>query len=159
MLTWGLFTGSCLFAGAGTVGLGLHLLIENSVDKNLSEAQRVFTGDEVGAAIAMLESNSTGIEAQDRMIWTLGTIGDDRALPALLSLSTGEECHHGTAVCQMEVDKAIRKIRKEGQFGISKPLLGGVWFVSLLTMTTSCWRVRKPSLHVPRYPGDDHTGT
>ena len=159
VLTWGLFAGSCLLAVAGAAGFGLHLLIKDSVDENLTEAQETFSGDGVEAAIAMLETNYTSIKAKGRMIWTLGTIGDDRALPVLLSLHTGEECRHGTGVCQYEVGKAIRKIRKEGQFGVSKPLLAGVWFLSLLAMTTSWWRVRKHSAGGPRRTGDDHTGT
>lgn len=143
VLTWGLLVGSCILVVMGVGVMGLELWIRDSVSEHIAEAEQKHLGDGVEAAIAMLEAKNTRLADKNRMIWTLGTIGDGRALPVLLGLHTGEACRHGYKICQYEVDKAIRKIRKEGSFGIPKPLIGGVWFFTLVGMTGVWWRVKK----------------
>ena len=53
-------------------------------------------------------------------VWALGVIGDARALPILLKHHSGEECRHGSALCQYELGKAIKKI--EGTWGLQASL-------------------------------------
>ncbi len=144
-LTWGLFAGSCLLAGLGVFVILINFHIQDSVSEYVNMAKRRFSGDRVEAVVAMLEARHTSIREKNWMIWTLGTIGDARALPVLTSLYTGTKCRHGYEVCQYEVEKAIRKIQRESSFGVFRPLLCVVWFASLATMTAAWWWIRKQS--------------
>ena len=142
-LTCLLCSGCGLLGLAGATALGLHLWIADAASTNIQEAQRHYPGDGIQAATAMLAAHDTPLDAKGRLVWTLGTLGDERALPLLKTLHTGATCQHQQAVCQYEVEKAIRKINREGHFGVSKPLLGSVWAVSMAAMGAAWWRVRK----------------
>ena len=137
--------GACctLLLAVGAAGLGLHLWIAGVVAANVQEAQRHHPGDGVQAATALLAVHDTPVPTKDRMVWTLGTLGDRRALPLLNSLHTGAACQHQTAVCQYEVEKAIRKINQEGHFGFSKLALANVWGLALAATAGAWWRARR----------------
>jgi hypothetical protein len=134
-LRTGLAIASCIIAGLGALGILLLIWIDHSVADNTSLAQRQFTGDPVEACIAALSSDGTTIKTKDRMIWTLGTLEDKRALPILKTLYTGEACRHGYAVCQYELEKAVNRTRNPT---VSKGLVGGLWLL-LLAITAGTW--------------------
>ncbi len=66
--------------------------------------------DRMEALVTYLNSDMTPLEEKGRVIWVLGELRDDRALPALEALLRDEECRHQEFVCQRELRKAISKI-------------------------------------------------
>jgi hypothetical protein len=58
-------------------------------------------------------------------IWALGQIGDNRALPTLKRLHTGNKCDHDVDLCQYELEKAIDQV--ESGINITRPVW--YWFV------------------------------
>ncbi len=73
-------------------------------------AQQHHPGEAVGALVACLEDSTLNLKERNRAIWALGQLGDRRALPALRQHHTGQPCDHAQALCQHELDKAIRLI-------------------------------------------------
>ena len=74
--------------------------------------------DEVEALIAVVDDPAHAPQDRTRAVWALGQIGDPRALAVLEKHYTGEPCDHERAICQYELDKAIRKIRGEYNWGL-----------------------------------------
>ena len=102
-----------------TLTLGLYAvgarMIFKSVKHFSEDAIAVYGGDHVGALIAMVEDESAPFDKRNSAIWALGQIGDDRALPALIQLDTGERQeppYDSTKyIVQYTVEKAIKQIK------------------------------------------------
>jgi hypothetical protein len=77
--------------------------------------------DDVEALIAVVDNPAQTPQDRTRAVWALGQIGDHRALPVLEKYHTGEPCDHERAICQYELDKAIRKIRGEYYWSLQIP--------------------------------------
>ncbi len=58
-------------------------------------------------------------------VWALGQLGDQRALPFLRSLATGQSCDHETNLCQGEIQEAIQKL-ESNSFNLPAFLWRGV---------------------------------
>lgn len=43
------------------------------------------------------------------MVWAIGQLADERALPALLARYDGEPCRHQQVLCRYELSKAINR--------------------------------------------------
>lgn len=71
------------------------------------QTQSRYEGDRITAFISALEDEQNGLDMKNRIIWTLGQYGDERAEPVCRSLLTGEECDHEKYVCQYELKKAL----------------------------------------------------
>ncbi len=85
--------------------------IRQSVRENCRIAQRAHSrpGDDVAALMEFMKSPEHSLRDRDhKAIWTLGRLGDPRALPALESAYTGQPCDHDNNLCQYELEKAIR---------------------------------------------------
>lgn len=95
-----------LLVGYVTLVWARHSAIE-SVCTNV---QAVYVGDRVEALVEYLLSDEPTLEEKNRVVWVLGELRDERALPALESLLASRECDHTRFVCQREVVKAIHKI-------------------------------------------------
>jgi hypothetical protein len=96
---------------AGAVGVLLGQ-IRQAVEKNCRSAQAAHPhpGEDVAALVDYMNSSEhTPQERTHLAVWTLGRLGDNRALPALTLLYTGEPCDHANALCQYELEKAIRR--------------------------------------------------
>ena len=90
--------------------MGLRVWIKSDIDKHVSYAVSEYGGDRVEALIEVLNSETASLKAKNDAIWTLTYIGDQRALPVLKSLQTGQECDHDRQVCQRELKRAITQI-------------------------------------------------
>lgn len=78
-------------------------------------AQEQYGGSCVEALMTYLEDeNGHNLRERDGAVWTLGQLGDRRALPLLKKYYTGEECRHDKFLCQRELEKAIKLV--EGGF-------------------------------------------
>ena len=104
----------------GVVGiLALSLSIERGVKRMCGTATRAYPGDKVEALMKFVKSEEYGYDAHryrtnNRAFWTLGQLGDKRALPFLRNLATGQSCDHETNLCQGEIQKAIQKLERHG---------------------------------------------
>ena len=104
----------------------LSLGIELGVKKLCGAATRKYPGDKVEALMMSVESDRSGYsahvyKANNHSFWALGQLGDQRALPFLRGLLSGEACHHETNLCQGEIKEAIVKLEGNG-FNLPKSL-------------------------------------
>lgn len=90
--------------------MGLRVWIKSDIDRHVSYAVNEYGGDRVEALIEVLNSETAPLKAKNDAVWTLTYIGDQRALPVLKSLQTGQECDHDRYVCQRELKRAISQI-------------------------------------------------
>ena len=106
------------------------LSIELGVKKTCEMATQKYPGDKVEALMIFVESEEYGYNAHrysanNHAFCALGQLGDERALPFLRNLSTGEPCDHETNICQGEIKEAIQKI-ESNQFNLPKFLWRGI---------------------------------
>ncbi len=102
----------------------LSLWIELHVKKMCEMATLKYPGDRVQALMMSVQTNEYGYDAHryntnNHLLWALGQLGDDRALPFLKNLLTGQPCDHETNISQGEIKKAIRKL-ETNQFNLPK---------------------------------------
>ena len=104
----------------GVVGiLSFSLGIELTLKRTCEMATRQYPGDKVEALTMSVRTEPYGYNAQrydtnNRLVWALGQLGDQRALPFLRNLLTGQPCDHQTNLCQGEIAKAIQKLERDG---------------------------------------------
>jgi len=104
----------------GGVTLGATLVYIHQSARHYSEvAQQAHPhpGDDVAALIDFMESDAHVFRDRNLAIWTLGRLQDTKALPALVSVYTDEQCEHEKNLCQYELEKAIKRCG-----GITNPL-------------------------------------
>ena len=94
----------------GSAYIGLRIWIKADINQISELAMAQFEGEKVEALIAFIDSDSSSLNEKNRAIWALGKLNDERALPVLHSLKTGEECNHAEFVCQRELEKAISNL-------------------------------------------------
>jgi hypothetical protein len=104
----GLFVAVVLLGGAalGVIAWRIH----ESVQEYCGIAQQAHPhpGDDVAALTAFMNSNARSFRERNLAVWTLGRIGDSKALPSLEAVYTGEVCEHDRKLCQYELEKAIK---------------------------------------------------
>lgn len=110
--------------------LFLSLSIELGVKKVCGMATREYPGDKVDALMKFVKSEDSDYNARrysenNHVFWALGQLGDNRALPFLKTLLTGESCNHKTNLCQGEIKEAIQKLERH-QFNLPRFLWGGI---------------------------------
>lgn len=84
-----------------------------SVKEKCQLAQEKYSGDCVEALTAYLKDDNNSFRSRNSAVWALGELGDERALPALGELYTGETPNKESltqGISQYELDKAIRLI-------------------------------------------------
>jgi len=80
-----------------------------SVKEKCKTAREQYGGSCVEALMLYLEDEAGhSLVERNGVVWALGQIGDERALPLLKKYYTGEECQHDKFLCQWELEKAIK---------------------------------------------------
>ncbi|MHC4191026.1 MAG: HEAT repeat domain-containing protein [Planctomycetota bacterium] len=82
--------------------------IRSSVKSICAEATQEHAGDRIEALMAYVDSENHTLRERNHAVWSLGQIGDERALPVLGRFYTGQPCNHDTSLCQRELGKAIK---------------------------------------------------
>ena len=100
--------------GLGIVYIGLRIWFKSEINQICNHAMSQYEGDKIEALIAMLNAEDQILKTKNNAIWALGKLNDQRALPVLRKLQTGNECDHTRYVCQRELDKAIRNLEGKG---------------------------------------------
>jgi hypothetical protein len=100
------------------------LSIELGVKNVCAAATRKYPGDKIEAVMMSVESDRSAYsahvyKANNYAFWALGQLGDQRALPFLKDLLTGEACDHETNLCQGEIQEAIQKL-EGNEFNLPK---------------------------------------
>ena len=90
--------------------LGLRVWIRSDINKICESVMSKYEGDKIEALLTALNSDSYTLKEKNSIIWALGYLNDQRALPVLKSLRTGNECDHEHHVCQRELNRAIDNI-------------------------------------------------
>lgn len=142
---WTLSATVCLLLALGAFVWWAHNNMAESIDRHTGIVTRAYPGDRVEASIAALRSDSLSLIQKNHVFWLLAQVGDERALPVLDSLYTGEECRHrhGQYFCQHELKKARSAIRKQGLNGVPKSLPAAAWGALLVVAVVGRWEIRK----------------
>jgi len=101
----------CFILGVITSITILHWISTN-VRTMCKKAQSEYAGECVETLTQVLESESISFKEKNRVIWALGRIGDQRALPTLKKFDTGKPCPMkpcpgDSYICQYELKNAI----------------------------------------------------
>jgi len=110
-----IFFGFLVLVGVGLILLLFPLVgykIHKPVKSICESAQQEFPGDCVEALIAFIESDRHTYKEKNQAVWAIGNFGDERALPTLEKLYTGDPCPKpcpkDTYICQYGLEKSIR---------------------------------------------------
>lgn len=92
-------------------GCAIFWDIRSDVNENIRIAQQShpIESDDVASLIAYVISGEHTLKERDNAVWTLGRIGDERAVSVLQPYYTGEKCYHVEELCQKELKKAIKR--------------------------------------------------
>jgi hypothetical protein len=101
-------------AAMGLTYLGFRIWFKSEINQICNDAVSLYEGDKIEAIIALLESDKQSLKTKNNTIWALGKLNDQRALPVLKKLKTGNECDHTRYVCQRELGKAIDNLEGRG---------------------------------------------
>lgn len=100
--------------GMSVVYIGLRIWFKSEINHICDHAMNLYEGDKIEALIALLNADDQSMKTKNNAIWALGKLNDQRALPALKKLQTGNECNHTMFVCQRELEKAISNLEGRG---------------------------------------------
>lgn len=101
-------------AVVGLTYLGFRIWFKSEINQICNNAVSLYEGDKIEALIVLLESDKQSLKTKNNAIWALGKLNDQRALPVLKKLKTGNECDHTRYVCQRELGKAIDNLEGRG---------------------------------------------
>lgn len=96
-------------------------LIGHSVKEKCKIAQDRYKGDCVEALISYLDDENNGFYSRNSAIWTLGQLGDKRAMSILKKYHTGyngERIDRSKELAQLEIERAIGYM--EGNWNMTK---------------------------------------
>ena len=109
-----IFKGSVIIViGLVVTFSGINIWIKTDANSIAEEATEVFQKDKIESLLAKLDSDDYSLKEKNYATWALGVLKDERALPKLESLATGQECNHEKELCQREIEKAILKSKGE----------------------------------------------
>lgn len=94
--------------------------IHSSLQEKCRTTQRRYSGDCVVALLAEVQDEEATFHDRNDAIWALGQIGDERALPLLESMYTGDEqrTKYDQSLSQYGLGKAIRLL--QGGFNLTR---------------------------------------
>ena len=87
-----------------------RLVIKNQANNFAKEASENFHQDKIESLLMLIDSENYSLKEKNNAVWALGVLKNERALPKLQLLYTGEESNHEKALCQYEIKKAILKV-------------------------------------------------
>jgi hypothetical protein len=88
----------------------ISMRIGSAVRQISATAVQKHPGDRVEALMQYVEDTDHSFRDRNRAVWTLGQLGDRRALPVLRKYYKGGSCNHSEALCQRELGKAIKLV-------------------------------------------------
>lgn len=94
--------------------IGLSWWIGVEVRATAAAAQARYSGSPGEALQRLVADDSRNLRDRNRAVWALGQLGVTDAAPLLRSYLTGGPCDHAHALCQGELQKALKLI--EGDF-------------------------------------------
>ena len=103
-----------IMIGMGAAYIGLRIWFKTEINQICGYAMSRYEGDKIEALIALLDDDDQSLKTKNNAIWALGKLNDQRALPTLRRLQTGNECNHSLFVCQRELEKAINNLEGRG---------------------------------------------
>jgi len=103
-----------IIIGMGLAYIGLRIWFKSEINQIYNHAMTQYEGDKIEVLIAVLNSEDQSLKTKNNAIWALGKLNDQRALPVLKKLQTGNECDHSRYVCQRELQKAIDNLEGRG---------------------------------------------
>jgi hypothetical protein len=103
-----------ILVGMGAAYIGLRIWFKTEINQICDNAMNRYEGDKIEALIALLNDDDQSLKTKNNAIWALGKLNDQRALPTLRRLQTGNECNHSMYVCQHELEKAIDNLEGRG---------------------------------------------
>ena len=106
-------SGALIITGTLVTIVGISVWIKTDVNSLAQRATERFQQDKIESLLAMIESDEFSLKEKNHAVWALGIFKDERALPKLESLHSGQPCNHETEICQYELRKAILKIKRE----------------------------------------------
>jgi len=93
--------------------------IDRGVKTECDLAKKEFgEGECVEALSVKVQNEQIPLTDRNKVVWALGQLNDNRALPILNSLYTGEKCDHENFLCQYELQKAIKLLG--GEFNVTQ---------------------------------------
>ena len=89
--------------------------IQSGLDSccEIAQSAHPHPGDDVAAMMAYVQSDAHPLTDRNHIVWALGQARDSRALPVLEQYYTGTECDHAQALCQGELEKAMKLCKGE----------------------------------------------
>ena len=89
---------------------GIKLQMKSDLNNWIATAQKAHPcpNDDLTALLAYLESDSHSLTDRNHAVWAIGLMRNPRARPTLEKYTTGCDCDHTHALCQRELQKAIR---------------------------------------------------
>ena len=103
-----------IIIGMGIAYIGFRIWFKSEINQICGHATSQYDGDKIEALITLLNDYDQSLKTKNNAIWALGKLNDQRALPVLKKLQTGNECDHTTYVCQRELQKAIDNLEGRG---------------------------------------------
>ena len=99
---------------------GIKVWIKIEANSIANHAIEIFQKNNIESLIAVIDANNYTLKEKNEAIWALGIFKDERALPKLESLFSGEPCDHNSSLCQREIGKAINKINNDFKSSLHK---------------------------------------
>lgn len=97
----------CVLA-AGAIAWQIRREVRDN--RRLAQQAHPHPGNDVAALIEFMNSPEHSFHDRNhKAVWTLGRLRAPEALPALQAAYTGAPCDHDRALCQAELEKAIRR--------------------------------------------------
>ncbi len=90
---------ACLFLSL-RIGVEVRAMSQTAIQRH--------PGDPLAALMQCVEDTNLSLRERNRAVWTLGQLGDRRALAFLRKHYSGDSCDHANALCQAELLKAIK---------------------------------------------------
>lgn len=87
-------------------------LIHAGVTDAARSAMTKYPGDRVQALRTLVDCQTCSLTERNRAVWALGQLRDARALPILMRYYTGQKCNHASDLCQYELQKAVKAIKR-----------------------------------------------
>jgi hypothetical protein len=88
----------------------LNWQINSAVEKHCEKVMQYYPElSQNEALLKAVASEELSFEQRNRIVWTVGRLEIEKALPLLKSFYDENECDHSKRLCQKELKKAIKR--------------------------------------------------